>query len=286
MSYLKVFTNTLTDTETHINIQNLFIEKGQRFFLIFFFNFLNCFQVLSNILDIFLKITFVQFICHGIIILCCSDIQKMLLKVCSILKGNFAPSSNADSGRIPLFKTKNTRVSLWPQAATNLHINGHTFQMQKSIVQCGKSSQQLNCVCRTQWGLGGHQWEQLESLYIHISTAYKANRHERKTMSWTQMLEDVCCSGKEERKQRRAEVCVVNYLPGYKEGDHGWNRTWGSFQKDQEPKIQLAVYDRPARLHLSKTRNHYNIYGVSWETNFSDTNGRTSIPSSGEPKHF
>lgn len=37
MSYLKVFTNTLTDTENHINIQNLFIEKGQRFFLIFFF---------------------------------------------------------------------------------------------------------------------------------------------------------------------------------------------------------------------------------------------------------
>lgn len=37
MSYLKVFTNILTDTETHINIQKLFLEKIQRLFLFFFF---------------------------------------------------------------------------------------------------------------------------------------------------------------------------------------------------------------------------------------------------------
>lgn len=36
MSYLEVFTNILTDTETPINIQNLFLEKIQRLFLCFF----------------------------------------------------------------------------------------------------------------------------------------------------------------------------------------------------------------------------------------------------------
>lgn len=136
------------------------------------------------------------------------------------------PVFSAVSGRVLLFKTKNTRVSLWPQAATNLHINGRTFQMPKSIVQCGKSSQQLSCVCRTQLGLGGHQWEQLASLYIHASIAYTANRHYRETMSRTQMLEDAYCSGKKESKQRRAEIWVVNYLPGYKKGKHGRKRTW------------------------------------------------------------
>lgn len=159
----------------------------------------------------------------------------MQLKVSSILQGKVAPSFSEVSGSIPLFKTKSTTVSLVTQAATNLHVNGHTFQKcKKNILQCGKGSQQPSCVCRTQLGLGGHQWE-------HASMAHTPNRHCRKTMSWTQTLEDACCSGKKARKHRRAEACIVNYPPGYKKGEHGQNRTWGSFQKERESKIQLGV---------------------------------------------
>lgn len=53
---------------------------------------------------------------------------------------------------------------------------------------------------------------------IH-SCIHTAHRHYRKTMSWTQILEDAYCSVKKERKQRGAEACVVNCLPGYKKGE-------------------------------------------------------------------
>lgn len=53
---------------------------------------------------------------------------------------------------------------------------------------------------------------------IH-SCIHTAHRHYRKTMSWTQILKDAYCSVKKERKQRGAEACVVNYLPGYKKGE-------------------------------------------------------------------
>lgn len=209
----------------------------------------------------------------------------MLLKDCSILQGKFAPSFIADNGRMLFFKTKNTRVSLWPQAATNLHVNGHTFQTQKSIVHCGKGSQQLSCVCRTQLGLGAindNNWPVytfLHPWHIQLTGTIRKQWVEHRCWRMHTVLER-----KKERKQRR-EVWVVNYLPGYKKGKHWWNRTQGSFQKEQESKIELGVYDRPARLHLSKNRNLVIIYGASRETNFWDINGRRSFPSSDEPVH-
>lgn len=38
----------------------------------------------------------------------------------------------------------------------------------------------------------------------------------RKMVSWTQVLEDIYCSGKKGRKQRRAELGIVKDLPGFR----------------------------------------------------------------------
>lgn len=69
MSQLQLFTNTLTDTETHTNIQNVCLQKIQRLFLGFFLFFYEDIfkvlsQVLSNIADIFMITSFIQSISH------------------------------------------------------------------------------------------------------------------------------------------------------------------------------------------------------------------------------
>lgn len=131
----------------------------------------------------------------------------MQLKVCSILQRKFASSFNAVSSRIPLFKAQN---SFWPQAATNLPVNDHTFQTQKNIMQCGSSSQQLSCVCRTQLGLGRHQWEQLASLYYTFMLPWHTQLTSaiKITMNWRDTGE--CMLFWKEGKRRRAEACILN----------------------------------------------------------------------------
>lgn len=166
------------------------------------------------------------------------------------------PISMQFSVRILLFKRNNTRVSLWPQAATNIHVNGHSFQRQKSTVQCGKSSKQLSRVCRTEPGLGGHQQEQLANLYIHASIAYTANRHCWKTTSWTEILEDTYWSGKRKESKGELKHALETICQTVRRESVEQIESEDLLGKNENLRFSWEFYDRPARLHFSKKINY------------------------------
>lgn len=131
-------------------------------FSFFYKDILKAFSwVQSSIADILMITSFIQSVSHQYQLQwwCLENGSESLFHPA----GTACPQAQSSySGRILFFKTKNTRVSLWPQAAANLHISGYTFQMKSALCSLATAHSSWVVSAKHSQGLeqinGNNQW--------------------------------------------------------------------------------------------------------------------------------